>query len=247
MDSDISKTIQENINKYFPLLAEVRRRLLFILSVFILFGIVGFFYYEKIITFIIGLLDLDGVNVVFTDQFQFLNLAISSSLLIGLIVSIPLFIYQLLTFLKPALKEKEYKSVMKLLPLSILLFLGGFVFGFTMMKWVIVIFYSKSIELNIGNMLDISRLLSQVLVTSALMGLAFQFPIIMSLLMDFKIVAHNTFIKQRPFAYVIAMIFAALMPPTDILSMTLLALPLVVLFELTLLLNRSTAHRKDVI
>ncbi len=247
MESDISKTIQDNINKYFPLLAEVRRRLLFILSVFILFGVIGFFYYEKIITFIISLLDLRGVNVVFTDQFQFLNLAISSSLTISLIVSIPLLIYQLLVFLRPALREKEYKSVMKLLPLSIILFLGGFLFGFTMMKWVIVIFYSKSIELNIGNMLDISKLLSQVLVTSALMGLAFQFPIIMSLLMDFKIVSHKVFSNQRPFAYVIAIIFAALMPPTDILSMTLLALPLVVLFELTLLLNRSVLNRKGVI
>lgn len=247
MENDISKTIQENINKYFPLLAEVRRRLLFVLSIFLLFGVMGFFYYEKIITFIIGLLDLKGVNVVFTDQFQFLNLAISSSLSIGLIVSIPILIYQLLTFLRPALKQKEYRSVMKLLPLSILLFIGGFAFGFTMMKWVIVIFYSKSIELNIGNMLDISKLLSQVLITSALMGAAFQFPIIMSLLMDFKIVSHKMFSNQRPFAYVIAIIFAALMPPTDILSMTLLALPLVVLFELTLLLNRSEHSRKGVI
>jgi len=238
-------SIQENINRYFPLLTEVRKRLLFVLSIFILSGVIGFFYYEKIITFIIGLLDLNGVNIVFTSPFQFLNLAISSSLSVGLIITIPLLIYQLLIFLKPALKVKEYRSVMSLLPVSIILFVGGFVFGFMMMKYVVVIFYTKSIELNIGNMLDISKLLSQILVTSALMGLGFQFPIVMSLLMDFKIVSHKFFASQRPFAYVIAIIFAALMPPTDILSMTLLALPLVVLFELTLLLNR--VFRKGVI
>ncbi|EKE05150.1 MAG: hypothetical protein ACD_19C00425G0011 [uncultured bacterium] len=113
-----------------------------------------------------GLLDLNGVNIVFTSPFQFLNLAVSSSLSLGLIITIPLLIYQFLTFLKPALKVKEYRSVMSLLPVSIILFIGGFV-------------------------------------------------------------------------------FAALMPPTDILSMTLLALPLVVLFELTLLLNRII--RKGVI
>lgn len=245
MDKDISTTVQENINKYFPLLSEVRRRLLFVLSIFLLCGVLGFFYYEKIITFIISLLDLRGVNIVFTSPFQFLNLAISSSLSIGLIVSIPLLIYQILIFLKPALKTKEYRSVMTLLPISIVLFIGGFVFGFTMMKYVVVLFYSKSVELNIGNMLDISSLLSQILITSALMGLAFQFPIAMSLLMDFKLVSHKMFSSQRPVAYMIAIIFAALMPPTDILSMTLLALPLVVLFELTLLLNRI--FRKGVI
>jgi sec-independent protein translocase protein TatC len=216
-----------------------------VVSIFVLFGILGFFYYEKIITFIISLLDLNGVNIVFTSPFQFLNLAISSSLSLGLIVTIPLLIYQLLTFLKPALKVKEYRSIVALLPVSIILFLGGFIFGFLMMKYVVVIFYSKSVSLNIGNMLDISKLLSQILVTSAFMGLAFQFPIVMSLLMDFKIVSHKVFSSQRPIAYLIAIIFAALMPPTDILSMTLLALPLVVLFELTLLLNR--VFRKGVI
>lgn len=245
MKTNNETSIQENINRYFPLLTEVRKRLLFVLSIFILSGVIGFFYYEKIITFIIGLLDLNGVNIVFTSPFQFLNLAISSSLSVGLIITIPLLIYQLLIFLKPALKVKEYRSVMSLLPVSIILFVGGFVFGFMMMKYVVVIFYTKSIELNIGNMLDISKLLSQILVTSALMGLGFQFPIVMSLLMDFKIVSHKFFASQRPFAYVIAIIFAALMPPTDILSMTLLALPLVVLFELTLLLNR--VFRKGVI
>lgn len=245
MDTDLSQTIQENINKYFPLLTEVRRRVLFIAAVFLLFGILGFWYYEKIITFIISLLDLKGVNIIFTDQFQYINLAITCSLSVGLIVTIPLLIYQLLNFLKPALKAKEYRSVVTFLPLSILLFIGGFAFGFIMMKWVIVIFYTTSTKLNIGNMLDISKLLNQVMITSALMGLAFQFPIVMSLLMDFKIVSHKLFSSQRPIAYMIAIIFAAVMPPTDIVSLTLLTLPLVILFELTLLLNR--VFRKGVI
>jgi sec-independent protein translocase protein TatC len=243
--TNTESTIQENINRYFPLLSEVRKRLLFVLSIFLLFGVIGFFYYEKIITFIISLLDLEGVNIVFTSPFQFLNLAVSSSLTIALTVTIPLLIYQLLIFLKPALKTKEYRSVIALLPVSIILFIGGFVFGFIMMKYVVLIFYTKSIELNIGNMLDISKLLSQILMTSALMGLGFQFPVIMSLLMDFKIVTYKLFASQRTVAYLIAIVFAALMPPTDILSMALLTLPLIVLFELTLLLNRI--YRKGVI
>ncbi len=245
MNSDISSTVQENINRYFPLLSEVRRRLLFVVSIFLLFGVIGFFYYERIIVFIINLIDLGGVNIVFTSPFQFLNLAVSSSLLIGIIVTIPILIYQILTFLKPALKLKEYRSVMSFLPLSIILFIGGFTFGFMMMKYVVSIFFAKSVELNIGNMLDISKLLSQVLITSSLMGVAFQYPIVMSLLMKFKVVSYQTFIKQRPIAYMLAILFAAFMPPTDILSLILLTLPLVVLFELTLLLNRI--FRKGVI
>jgi len=238
-------SIQENINRYFPLLSEVRKRLLFVVAIFLLFGVVGFFYYEKIIVFIIKLIDLGEVNIVFTSPFQFLNLAVSSSLLIATIATIPILIYQLLIFLRPALKVKEYRSVIAFLPLSIFLFIGGFAFGFLMMRYVVSIFYSKSLELNIGNMLDISKLLSQILITSSLMGIAFQYPIAMSLLMRFKIVSLETFVKQRPIAYIIAISFAAFMPPTDILSLILLTLPLILLFEITLFLNRIL--RKGVI
>lgn len=94
-------------------------------------------------------------------------------------------------------------------------------------------------------MLDISKLLSQILITSSLMGIAFQYPIAMSLLMRFKIVSLETFVKQRPIAYIIAISFAAFMPPTDILSLILLTLPLILLFEITLFLNRIL--RKGVI
>ena len=130
----MNNSLQENVNRYLPLLSEVRRRLLFVFSIFLLFGVVGFFYYEKIIVFIIKLIDLGEVNIVFTSPFQFLNLAVSSSLLIGTIVTIPILIYQLLIFLKPALKVKEYRSVIAFLPLSIILFVTGFAFGFFMMK-----------------------------------------------------------------------------------------------------------------
>ena len=107
-----------------------------------------------------------------------------------------------------------------------------------MMKYVIGLFYQKSQELAIGTMLDITSHLSKVIVTSALMGLAFQFPIVISALIRFKIVKHKDFAKQRPVAYTTALFFAALLPPTDILSLLLLTLPLVILFELTLLLNK---------
>lgn len=237
MDKETS-TVQENINKFLPLLMEVRRRVLFMVSIFLIFGIVGFIYYEKIITFVIKLIDLKGINIVFTSPFQFLNLAVSSSLLIGIIASLPILIYQLLQFLKPALKVKEYRSVVTLLPVSIVLFVFGFLFGFEMMKYVVSLFYSKSVELNIGNMLDISDLLSKILLTSSLMGLAFQYPIVMSLLMRFKVVSYKMFVKQRPVAYMVAIIFAAVMPPTDILSLILLTLPLILLFEVTLFLER---------
>lgn len=230
--------VQDNINKYFPFLMEIRRRILFVLCIFLISGILGFVYYEKIVMFIIGLLNLKGINIVFTSPFQFINLAVSSGILIGTACSFPTIIQQILSFLRPALTKKEYKTIIILLPLSIILFIGGFAFGFSMMRYVISLFYAKSLELNIGNLLDITDLLSKILITSSLMGLAFQYPIVLSLLMRFKVVKYKTIVAQRPFAYVLAIVFAAFLPPTDIFSLILLTLPLVILFETTLILNK---------
>lgn len=230
--------LQVSLKKYYPYLMEARKRLLFIVSIFLVSGFFGFFYYERIINIVLDLLNLAGVNIVFTSPFQFFTLAVNSGFLAGTIVALPLIFLQILSFLKPALSDKEYKLILLLVPVAVVLFSGGFVFGVAIMKYVIGIFYQKSIELDIGNLLDISLLLSKIIFTGALMGLAFQFPVVMTILMRLKIVKYKAFIRQRFLAWAVAIIFAALLPPTDVLSLLLLTLPLVLLFELTLLLNR---------
>ena len=231
-------TFESAVNKYFPYLVEIRKRLLFALSLFLISSILGFVYYEKIINLLLSVFDVGNVNIVFTSPFQFFTLAVNLGLMVGIAVSLPLIIIQLLSFLKPALKKSEFRLIISLIPFSLLLFAMGLVFGVGIMKYIVTLFYQKSLELNIGNFLDISMLLSKIALTGALMGIAFQFPIVITILIRLGAVERRFFIKQRPFAYGIALVFAALLPPTDILSLLLLTLPLVILFEITLLLNK---------
>lgn len=231
-------------SKYSPFLKEARKRILFTLYVFIVMMFVGFIFYEKIIKFLIDLLSLKGINIVFTSPFQFINLSISCGVATGLVMVFPLLIAQVLSFLKPALREKEYKMVVRFLPSSIILFLIGFTFGALIMKWQIEIFLARSVSLGIGNMLDISRLLSVVLLTSALMGVGFQFPIILLLLMRLGIIHHQDLSKNRKWVYLGSFIFAMLLPPDSILADILLSLPLIVLFEFTLILNRILGRKR---
>ncbi len=232
------------IEKYSPFLKEARKRVLFTLAVFAVATIVGFTFYEKIIKFLIGALTLEGVNVVFTSPFQFINLAISCGVATGLVIVLPLFIAQVLLFLKPALREKEYKMLIRALPFSIILFAMGFSFGALIMKWQIQIFLARSVALGIGNVLDISRLLTTVLLTSILMGISFQFPIILLLLMRLGIIKHQQLAGKRLWIYLGSFVFAILLPADSILADILLSLPLIILFELTLLLNRLFGRRK---
>jgi len=116
--------------KLTPYLAETRKRIYFTLSVFAAATIAGFVFYEKIIKFLVDVLTLKGINIVFTSPFQFINLAISCGLVTGLVVIFPILIFQILSFLKPALKIKEFKTMVRFLPFSIILFLIGFAFIF---------------------------------------------------------------------------------------------------------------------
>ncbi|KKU27763.1 MAG: Twin arginine targeting protein translocase subunit TatC [Candidatus Amesbacteria bacterium GW2011_GWA2_47_11b] len=231
-------TAEDTINKYFPYLLEIRKRLLLAVSVMLVSGFLGFFYYDRIVAAMVKMLQLDGINIVFTSPFQYVELAMSSALLIGLVSAIPFVIWQLLSFLKPALKDPEYRLVVFMLPLALVLFAAGFAFGVLMMKYVVVLFQASATKLNIGNYLDVSALLTAIITTSSLMGLAFQFPLVLTALVHFKAVKYAWLAKQRPWAYLSSFIFSIMLPPTDVLSDVLLTLPLVILFELTLILNR---------
>ena len=232
------ESAQTQINKYMPFIMEIRKRLLFAGALFLVASIAGFMYYQKIIAFVLDFFSLQGVNIVFTTPFQFFSLSLNCAILVGVIFTLPVLIHQLLSFLKPALKPTEYAKVVTIMPFALLLFIFGFVYGVVMMKYLLQIFYQISITLKIGNVLDVESLLSQIMMTGLLMGIAFLFPIAMTILMQLGIIKYQLFLKQRPLAYLVAVIFVIFLPPPDLLSDVVLVAPLVILFEITLILNR---------
>lgn len=111
------------------------------------------------------------------------------------------------------------------------------------MKWQIDIAVSRSVSLGIGNVFDISRLLSNVLITSALMGVGFLFPIFLLIAIKIGLINQEQLIIKRPFIYLASFIFALFLPPDSIIADIFLALPLIILFESTLLVSRSIHWR----
>jgi len=228
----------DNTERYLPFLYELRRRLFYTAIVFVIASAIGFIFYETIIRNIINFFAIEGVNIVFTSPFQFINLAIQSSFMVGLIVIFPLLIFQIVAFLRPALSHKEYKQTLLLIPLSLILFLSGLIYGLVIMRYTVGIFYEKSLQLEIGNILDVTSLLSLILLTAIMLGIAFQFPLVMTTLIKSGYAGIDFFAKKRFLFYGSSIIFAAFLPPTDLISLVLLFAPLMVLFEVTLQFNK---------
>lgn len=232
------KNRMENYS-YLPLIIELRWRILSVLTIFFIAFFIGLIYYEKIIRLFLHLLAFEGATIVFSSPFEYMNLAINCGFITGVIAVLPFVFYQLIGFLKPALTKKEFRLFKRYAPFSLVLFLGGFTIGFLMIKYVGNLSYQAAKNLNIVSFLNISNLLSVTLLTATFMGLAFQFPLVLILLIRFQVVSRKSLVGKRPIAYIIAIIFASLMPPTDILSLILLTIPLVILFELVLLFTKG--------
>jgi len=237
-ESAVDTGLQGAIDRYYPFLMEIRGRLISLGVWFFLFALLGFAFYGKIVAFSLQIFRLEGVNFAFTSPFQFINLAISSGLAAGVVATIPVAIYQVLQFLKPALRKREMRFVATLVPAAIAFFIIGFFYGVAVMKYVIGIFYQVALQLEVGNLLDVSTFLSQIISTATLMAVAFQFPIVLTALLKLNVFSYQQVGSQRPFIYFALLLFAALLPPTDLLSLALLTIPLLLLFESTLLVNK---------
>jgi sec-independent protein translocase protein TatC len=238
-----SSQLENIVSKFSPFIKEVRRRIIFIVAVFAIGTIGGFIFNDRIVRFLVEVLSLKGINIVFTSPFQFINLAFATGIATGLTLTFPVVIYQVISFLKPALAKREFRTVMSFLPFSLFLFLVGFISGVLMMKWQVQIFLSRSVALGIGNVLDISHLLTIVMITSALLGIAFQVPIILLTLLRMNIVSAKAVAHQRAWVYLASFIFAILLPPDSVVFDILATFPLIILFEFTLILNKILGKR----
>jgi sec-independent protein translocase protein TatC len=238
-DLKLSPETKEAMARYLPYLEEAQRKLLFTLVIFIATVVGSAIFYKPIMTFVMSRFNLTGISMVFTSPLQFFEVAVQIGIYAGLIIAIPLFLFNILSFLRPALKPEEYKSLTGMVPVAISLFILGFLLGAWVEQFVVAMFSGATAGTNIMNIWDVSRFFSEIMIMGLLMGLIFQFPIVLTLLLRFKVVQRAKLVKARPYVYAASVLFAILMPPQDLLSDLILSLPLFFLFEITLLLNRD--------
>jgi len=227
----------DTIAKYLPYLKEVQKKLYIFLAVMLASGVVGFIYYQKILSFILKFFNLTGITVVLTNPYQFIDLAINTGLATGVVVAFPLLVFFLIQFFKPALKPKEYRLVKILAPISLVLFVAGFIFGAWVMQFVVAAFKQTSLDFKVGNFWDISHFFAQVIIIGLCMGLVFEMPVIITLLLRLKVIKKAVLASRRRYIYAGLLIFAAAMPPQDLLSDAILFLVPAILFEVAMLFN----------
>lgn len=230
--------LRKKLKEYSPYFQDLFRRIYIVTIFFIISFIAGFFLSAPIIRFLTGLFNFNDVVLAATSPFQLIDLAMSTGISFAIILSAPVFLYHFYAFIGGGLQKREKKVFFFLLPLVLLLFIFGFTYSFCILYFAIQTLANINTSLGVKNLWDISMFLSKIISTSALLGLIFEFPIVITLLIKLRFININFLKNKRRHAIFGMFILTSLLPPTDGISLLVMVLPLVVMYEATIVYNR---------
>ncbi len=154
------------------------------------------------------------------------------TLVLALFLAMPMVLYQMWGFIAPGLYKHERRLVMPLLVSSTFLFYAGAAFAYFVVFPLVFAFFTSTAPEGVSVMTDISRYLDFVLTLFFAFGAAFEVPIVTVLLVWTGMATQQGLREKRAYVIVGAFVLGMLLTPPDIISQTLLAIPIWLLFEL---------------
>ena len=241
-------------------IAELRKHLIrAIIGVLVAMALVGIFW-NFIKEFIMAPLQSDfitfkifnkfgnalGFGDMFTKEFdiELLNLEVSGQftsmigvlLVSGLIVALPYIVFELFQFLKPGLTEKEKKYSNGMMLFTVLFFLLGVSFSYFMVLPLSVNFMYYFQPFDAENQWTIMTYINMFVQSTLAMGVVFLMPIIVYFLAKIGLITPEFLKKYRKHAFIVILTIAAIITPADMLSMVIAAIPLLLLYELSVVI-----------
>lgn len=165
------------------------------------------------------------------------------TLVLSFFAAMPFILYQVWAFAAPGLYKKEKVIMLPLFFSSILLFYGGMAFAYYAVFPLVFLFFTSIGPEGVAVMTDIRSYLDFVLKLFFAFGLSFEIPIAVVILSWVGAVDPNSLAQKRPYVFVLCFVLGMLLTPPDIISQTLLAIPMWLLFEIGVFFGRLV-HNK---
>ncbi|WP_425800542.1 twin-arginine translocase subunit TatC [Desulfitobacterium sp. Sab5] len=241
---------REDVNM--PLMEHIRalRKALVISAYAVALGtVLGWVFSDQVFAYLARpVVGLTGVSFVTTTPMEPMMVKLKVSLAVGVIVALPILIWQIWSFVLPALKQNERKYLYLIIPSSLLLFLLGaaFSFYFVIPMGMRILLFVGSYAVPTTSLLTKSSYLSFLISFILTFGLVFQLPIVLLLLIRIGIITPKTLAKKRKWAFFIIIVVAMLVSPTpDIPTQALMAGPMYLLYEISIWLGFLVAKNRE--
>ena len=165
------------------------------------------------------------------------------TLILAVFITIPWILFQVWAFVAPGLYQREKRMVLPILTSSTLLFYCGMAFAYFVIMPIFFAFITATAPEGVAVMTDINRYLDFVMVIFFAFGIAFEVPVATVILSLAGILSPEAMAAKRSYIIVGAFVIGMLLMP-DVISQTLLALPMWLLFEIGILISRLMLRRR---
>lgn len=220
---------------------ELKERIIYCVCFFITIFIT-LFYFSDIIYDLFSI----PIKIQNIDKNNLIAIKITSTFIVPLkltfytaiIISLPYFILNIWKFIEPGLYKKEKISILPATFTSLILFFIGIAFGFYIICPIAINFFINCAPSNVKIMISIENYMDFIFTITISSSLAFQIPLIIKLITKLEIIEKETLKEKRAYITVIIFIIAMLLTPPDVISQIILAIPILILFEIGLIISK---------
>ncbi|WP_400164365.1 twin-arginine translocase subunit TatC [Brevibacillus sp. TJ4] len=220
-------------------LTELRKRVIWVLVVFVVALIGGFYFAGPLIEYLKQEPMAEGVPIISLHPSDALRVYMQVAVLIAITVVLPVALYHLWRFVSPGLRENERRGTLYFIPFAFFLFVIGIVFGYYVVFPMLMLFMTNltgsiGAEPNYG----IGEYFGFLFNTVIPFGVLFQLPIVVMFLTRLRILNPMRLAKMRRYAYFVLVVIAVTLTPPEIISDIMVTIPLLVLYEISVWLSR---------
>jgi len=244
-ESDKQEPSREQLMTLFEHIGELRRRLIYVILVLVLGMIIGLVVADPAYEYLMSQEPVNGMALHAFSLWDGIGMYMKFALVIALILVLPFIFYQAWAFVKPALGEREQKSALKFVPFALIMFLIGLSFSYFVVFPMAFNFTTDVAKhLNLEETYGVTQYFAFMFNILIPISLLFELPLLIMFLTKLRILNPVRLRKMRRLAYFILIFIGIIVTPPDLISDSLVAIPLILLYEVSVLLS-SVVYRKQ--
>lgn len=226
---------------------ELRRRVIYLLILFLVFMVIGFFLADDVVLYLKKqpvAAQIPWVVLGLTDAFK---VYFMFSIAVGFVLTFPFALYQIWAFVSPGLTPRERRLTLSFIPGAILLFLVGLAFGyFWLFPFMVQFMMNLADRLGAQEMYGMIHYFEFLITFVVPFGFVFQMPVLVLFLTRLQVITPQLLKRLRKYAYFVLFVLAAVITPPDVFTHLLVTVPLIGLYELSILLSRLASPKEAV-
>ena len=226
-------------------LKELRNRIIICVACLLVFFMLGLSAAPRVVKVLTGIGEQYGYQFVYIAPQELLLQYFSIAMVVGVVLSVPVVLYHVWSFIQPGLKENENTMFGSALVAGTVFFVIGAAFAyFVMLPFMLRFLIGLSRGSDVTASVSVANYIGFMMTIFVIMGIIFELPVVCVLLTSLGLLKVEWMVKFRKFAIVIIFVVAAIVTPPDVVSQCMVAVPMLALYQLSIMICKVIARRK---